>query len=192
MENTCHKRFWATLLLISALTIIIPATAAQAQTLSLISPAIANENGTLTARFGVSVVEKPILKGELEDGAELVLKCYVSLEEVSDYWINNTVASAEFVSVITFEALTKDFVMTIPGQPTPIKNSDLEALLKQGWGTIETKLGPWAALERGQQYSLSVNTTMHEAGTPEGISRFIYFWSWDTGADTTFILNFKY
>lgn len=136
--------------------------------------------------------DKPIFKGELEDGAELVLKCDVSLEEVSNYWINNKIAAAEFVSVVKFDALTKEFVMTVPSRSTTLRSRNLDTILESGWGTIEVGLGPWAALERGQQYSLSINTTMIEAGAPEGLSRFIYFWSWDAGTDTTFILNFTY
>jgi len=178
--------------LLAALSVIIFAGVALAQTLSLMTPAIANENGILTARFGVTVVEKPILKGELEDGAELVLKCKIDLYAVSDYWLDSTVSSASFESVLKYESLTKEFSMVLPGRDTPLKNKDLEALLQEGWSIIEARLGPWDMLERGQQYSLSLQTTMNEVGAPEGFSRFIYFWSWDAGADNTFQLNFTF
>jgi len=82
--------------------------------------------------------------------------------------------------------------MVLPGRDTPLKNKDLEALLQEGWSIIEARLGPWDMLERGQQYSLSLQTTMNEVGAPEGFSRFIYFWSWDAGADNTFQLNFTF
>lgn len=33
---------------------------------------------------------------------------------------------------------------------------------------------------------------MNEVDAPEGISRFLYFWSWDAGVDNTFHLNFTF
>ena len=33
---------------------------------------------------------------------------------------------------------------------------------------------------------------MNEADAPDGLSRFIYFWSWDAGADASFQLDFTY
>lgn len=175
-----------------AMAVILFSSAAQAQTLSLMAPSIANENGALVARYGVTVVEKPILKGELEDGAQLVLKCAMELFEVSDYWLDATVSSANFESTIRYDQLTKEFVMTLPGRDNPLRNKDIETLLLKGWGSIKATLGPWNMLERGQEYSLRLITTMNEADAPEGISRFIYFWSWDAGADNTFHLNFTF
>lgn len=190
MNNVVSKHMQVALL--AALLLILSATGAMAQTLSLMAPAIANENGSLTARFGVTVVEKPILKGELEDGSELVLKCAIELFEELDYWFDSTVSSASFESTLKYDQLTKEFVMTVPGRTQPFRDKDIESLLKRGWSTIKIKLGPWSMLERGQAYSLRLITTMNEAGAPEGLSRFIYFWSWDAGADNTFHLNFTF
>jgi hypothetical protein len=175
-----------------ALIVIIFASSALAQTLSLMAPSLANISGALTARFGVIVEEIPILKGELEDGAALVLKCEVELHKENEYWLNKEISAASFESVLKFDALTKTFTMTLPDRSNPLRNTDLKQLLKEGWGTIEARLGSWSMLERGQKYSLKLSTTMNEDGAPEGISRFIYFWSWDVGANNSFQLNFTY
>lgn len=190
MNNVDSKHMRAVLL--AGLLLVLSASGAMAQTLSLMAPAIANDNGSLTARFGVTVVEKPILKGELEDGAVLVLKCAIELFEEMDYWLDSTVSAASFESTLKYDQLTKEFVMTVPGRETPLRDKDIESLLRKGWASIKIKLGPWSMLERGQAYSLRLITTMNEAGAPEGFSRFIYFWSWDAGADNTFHLNFTF
>lgn len=192
MENNDPKRSRVWRAILVGLTVLLLATAARAQTLSLMAPTIANDNGALTARFGVTVVEKPILKGELEDGAELILKCTVELFEVAHYWMDSTVSSAHFESIIKFDRLTKEFVMTIPGRATPLRDPNLEAILTKGWGNIKATLGPWNMLKEGQQYSLKLITTMNEVDAPEGLSRFFYFWSWDAGSDNTFHLNFTF
>ncbi|QGY39428.1 DUF4390 domain-containing protein [Pseudodesulfovibrio cashew] len=192
MRNAPFTRLPAGLLLLVWLAVILSAGTAWAQTLSLRAPAIADENGSLTVRFGVSVVELPVLKGELEDGAELALKCMVKLFKVREYWLDGSVASGSFESVIRFDRLAQEFVMTVPGRTVPLRNGNLPALLSEGWGTIRTVLGPWSMLEHGQNYSLRLITTMNEVDAPEGLERFLYFWSWDAGSDNTFHLNFTF
>lgn len=187
---TYHLRphvFFGTLL-----AILISASMACAQNLSLQAPSLANDAGALLARFGVIVEEEPVLKGDLENGAELKLRCDVELHETNEYWLDRKISSATFESTLKYDALKKEFVMLLPGRDTPLRNSDIVRLLKEGWGTIEVSLGQWTMLERGKKYSLSLNTTMNETGAPEGITRFLYFWSWDAGANNAFQLDFTY
>ncbi|ADU61171.1 MAG: DUF4390 domain-containing protein [Pseudodesulfovibrio sp.] len=177
---------------VAALVLLLAPLAARAQTINLMAPSIANVSGMLTARFGVTVVEKVMLKGELQDGAQLALRCAVSLYKARDYWLDGHLASSSFESVLSSDPLTGEFLMTLPGRSTPLRAKDIETLLREGWGTIEVSLGPWDMLERGQKYSLILNTSMNEADAPDGVSRFIYFWSWDAGADASFQLDFTY
>ncbi|MCJ2165623.1 MULTISPECIES: DUF4390 domain-containing protein [unclassified Pseudodesulfovibrio] len=174
------------------LVILLLAGSALAQSLSLMAPSLANVRGRLTARFGVAVEEKPILKGELEDGGVLVLKCQVRLIEANDYWFNRVISEAQFESILKFDPLTRDFIMSLPDRETLLRNTDLGKLLDEGWGTIEASLGEWALLDRGRKYSLLLHTSMNEQDAPEGVMRYIYFWSWDAGADNSFQLDFTF
>lgn len=179
-------------LLLTLVACLILSGTAHAQSLSLLTPSIANVNGALTARFGVEVETLPALKGELEDGIVLKLKCEASLYEASDYWLDSHLSTSTFESILNYDPLTKEFVMSIPGRETPLKNTDLPQLLDEGWKHIETVLGPWNMLIRGENYSLEIHTGINEADAPEGLTKIIYFWSWDTGANATFLLNFTY
>jgi hypothetical protein len=196
--SRARVRAWATprtlsrLLTGAVLVLTLAVSTARAQTISLMAPSIANASGMLTARFGVAVEEMPVLKGELEDGAQLALRCEVRLYEVSDYWFDSHLSTVVFESALAYEPLAKEFVLTLPGRSSPLRNKDLVALLREGWGTVEAPLGPWDMLERGRKYSLRLDTSMSEADAPQGISRFIYFWSWDTGANNSFQLDFTY
>jgi len=190
MSTTDYTRL--TTGLASALVVLIFASGAFAQNLSLTAPSLANVSGVLTARFGVVVEEKPILKGELQDGAKLVLRCELELYKGNEYWFDWQISSASFESVLKYDALTKAFTLTLPDREIPLRNTDIELLLKEGWGTIEASLGSWSMLERGQKYSLKLSTTMNEEGAPAGFSRFLYFWSWDAGTDNSFQLDFTY
>jgi hypothetical protein len=174
------------------LVLLLAASPARAQAISLKAPSLANVSGVLTARFGINVDEVVVLKGELEDGAHLALRCSISLHKTRDYWLDGHLASASFVSMLSREPLSGEFVMTLPGRAAPLRGKDLPALLAEGWGAVEVGLGPWDMLERGRKYSLSLDAFMNDADAPEGVSRFIYFWSWDAGAGTTFQLDFTY
>ena len=174
------------------LAVLLFAVSAAAQSLSLTAPSLANVQGRLTALFGITVEEKPILKGELEDGGVLVLRCELVLAEPNAYWFDNTISEAEFESVLKYDALSREFTMTLPGRETPLRNVDLPRLLREGWGTIEVGLGSWALLDRGRKYRLKLSTSMHEQDAPQGMMRFIYFWSWEAGAENAFQLDFTF
>ena len=195
MCNPDFKRagaFPAVLFPAALLAVLILTGVAMAQSLSLKAPTLANVNGRLTARFGIVVEDRPILKGELEDGAVLVLKCEVRLLEPRDYWLDREISEVRFQSRLNFDPLTREFVMTLPDRQTPLRNKDLSTVLDEGWGTIGATLGSWALLDRGKKYSLRLHTSMNEEGAPEGVMRYIYFWSWDAGADNAFQLDFTF
>jgi len=156
------------------------------------APDIANDNGALKVRFGVTVVESLLLKSELKEGRELVLKCAVELFKVRDYWLDGSVSSAMFQAEIRYDRLKEEFVMTLPNRDTPLRDTDFDTLLEKGWGSIETTLGPWNMLQSGNDYSLRLITTINEKDAPEGFYRFLYFWSWDAGVDNTFHLHFTF
>lgn len=179
-------------LLLALAAILMLGGTAMAQSLSLLTPSIANVNGALTARYGVEVETLPAIKGELEDGLVLKLKCRADLYEAMDYWLDAHLSTAEFESILSYDALTREFQMTLPDKESPLRDTDLPALLKKGWGTIESVLGPWNMLVRGEKYNLHIETSINEADAPEGLTKIIYFWSWDSGSSAIFRLNFTY
>lgn len=191
IAHDSHKLGTVTVIATFLVCLLFSGTA-MAQSLSLLTPSIANVNGALTARFGVEVESLPAVKGELEDGLELRLKCRADLYETMDYWLDSHISTATFESVLRFDSLKKEFTMTLPGRETLLRDADLPTLLKEGWSAIEAVLGPWNMLVRGEQYSLQIQTTISEADAPEGITKYIYFWSWDSSPTATFLLNFTY
>lgn len=174
------------------LVTLLLASAAQARSLSLKPPSLANTKGWITARFGVAVEDLPILKGELEDGATLVLTCEVGLLEGRDYWLDREVASGRYICELHFDALKREYVLTPARGGQAVRGRDIGKLLEAEWGSIEVGLGSWALLQRGSHYSLRIRTIMNEKDAPDGIMRYIYFWSWDAGAENSFQLDFTY
>jgi hypothetical protein len=177
---------------LALLAVLALASVALAQGLSLKPPSLANVNGRVTARFGVAVEELPILKGELEDGLELVLSCNIGLYRINDYWMDDEIASGIFVSSLRFDPLTREYVMTLSRGEQSIRNQNIKKLLDEGWGEVEVGLGSWALLDRGVKYSLRLKTSMNEKGAPDGFMSYFYFWSWNPGAENSFQLDFTY
>lgn len=165
---------------------------ASAQTLSLSAPALANKDGALAARFGVMVKDLGHLRQELENGSDIELRCDVALYRVSDYWLDSTLAETELSSILSYDSLKREYVLTLPGNREKLRDTDMNALLDRGWSTLEVGLGSWDRLIRGSTYSLRLAVDLVEADAPRGLTRYLYFWSWDTGAGTTFELTFKY
>ncbi|BCS89159.1 DUF4390 domain-containing protein [Pseudodesulfovibrio sediminis] len=163
-----------------------------AQTLTLTAPSLANVRGRLTARFGVSVAELPVLKGELMDGDVLVLKCRVGLYKDSAYWLDDEISMAYFWSSVKYDTATNEFVMKLASEEALLRGSDLGQLLARGWSKLEIQLGSWALLDRGQKYSLKIDTSLKEQGAHEGLMRYVFFWDWESGSDNSFQLDFTY
>lgn len=187
-----HRTFNRAVAGLALLFTLLCCGVALAQTLSLMAPDIANDNGALKVRFGVTVVEKPTLRDELSQGHVMVLKSVIELFKVRDYWMDGSIASTTFESTLSFDRLTREYVVTLPNKSNPVSDKDLDVVLKKGWGRIDALLGPWNMLEPGKDYSLRLITTMNEKDAPGGFYRFLYFWSWDAGSDSTFHLNFTF
>ncbi|MBG0790964.1 MAG: DUF4390 domain-containing protein [Desulfovibrionaceae bacterium] len=174
------------------LAVLALAPAALAQSLSLKPPSLNDVQGRIVARFGVAVEDVPILKGELEDGLDLVLRCEVSLYRKNDFWMDSEVASGTFISELRYDSLAQEYVMTLPGTEHLVRGKDIGKLVEEGWKAIEVGLGSWTLLERGARYSLRLRTAMNEKGAPEGFMRYLYFWSWNPGAENSFQMDFTY
>lgn len=176
----------------AAVLMLLLTSTAFGQGLNLMTPAIANVSGVLTARFGVTVEERPALRKGLENGAKLVLKSRVRLFRVKDYWMDSLIAASNYESVLQYEPLSKEFILTLPGHHGPLRSDDLFSLISEGWAVIEASLCPWSELVKGEHYSLRMDISMNEADAPDGLSGLLYFWSWNSGANNTFELDFIY
>jgi len=176
----------------AVVAILLMADCAMAHTLSLTAPSLANVRGRVTARFTVAVEELPVLKGELMDGEVLMLKCRVQLSESNDYWLDDEVTSALFWSTLKYDSLTRQFVMKSSDRADELRGADIGSLLQEGWTGIEVVLGSWALLDRGEKYSLVVETILNEYGAHEGVMKYILFWDWDSASTNSFQLDFTH
>jgi len=175
-----------------ALGLCLWAPVARAQSLVLSNLVVDNQSGALTARFGVSLDSLAEMSDTLNNGVTLALTCRGKLARKGGLLSGPQVAAAEMVCRIKYDSLTKEYAMTLPGREAPLKNARLDELLRTGWSTLSMDLGSWSILERGQEYTLSLDIRLHQVDIPNWFRRTLFFWAWDVAPQASYQLHFKY
>jgi hypothetical protein len=172
----------------------IPGSArAQGEGLYLDNLVLDNQAGEITARFGVDVVGLEKIRRALEDeGAVLGLICTAIIDRKRTMWMNSELATTEYVSRLSKDALSNEYVLRSPGMPEPMRSKELEPLLEKGWGGITLSLGPWSMLKPGSEYGLNLTIELKRADVPAWLDYTLFFWSWDVYPSTTYQLDFLY
>ena len=175
-----------------ALTLVLWASAACAQSLVLSNLVVDNKAGSLTARFGVSMDDAAELTDSLQSGATLALTCKARLSRKSGMFGSPDIAAAEITSRLKYDSLTKEYSLALPGREGPLKNVGLHDLLRTGWGELTLDLGPWRMLERDRDYTLTLDLRLYQTDIPNWFRRTLFFWAWDVAPSATYQLHFKY
>lgn len=178
--------------LVFALALSLWAQAAMAQSLVLSNLVVDNQSGALAARFGVSLDSLAEVSDALQGGVTLALTCRGKLTSQGGWLSSPQVAAAEMVSRLKYDSLTKEYALTLPGREAPVKNARLDELLRTGWGSLALDMGPWKVLERGKEYTLTLDIRLHQTDIPGWFRRTLLFWSADLAPQASYQLHFKY
>ncbi|OGR35028.1 MAG: hypothetical protein A2051_10460 [Desulfovibrionales bacterium GWA2_65_9] len=194
MQRTRRPTLAATTVLALALAqvLVLWTSAAAAQSLVLSNLVVDNKAGSLTARFGVSVDGVAELAESLQSGATLALTCKAKLSRKSGLFGSPQLAAAELTSRLKYDALTKEYSLLLPGREGQLKNTGLQELLRAGWGELTLDMGSWQMLERDREYTLTLDTRLHQTDIPNWFRRTLFFWSWDVAPSASYQLHFKY
>lgn len=166
---------------------------AQGEGLHLNNLVLDNQAGEVTARFGVDVIGLEKVRQALEeDGAVLGLICTATIERKRTIWMNSELASTEYVSRLSKNALSNEYVLNIPGSSEPLRSKELASLLEKAWGGITLRLGPWSMLETGEGYILDLNIELKRSDVPAWLQYTLFFWSWDVFPGANYQLDFRY
>lgn len=163
-----------------------------AQELSLGNLVVDNRQNVVMARFGLRVEGAEALGRRVMDGETLGLICQASLSKARDYWFNRLLARREFVSVLSYDALARQFVLELPGRGQPARDADLAALLGRSWSDLALDLGPSKALDRGERYLLDLYVGLERVDAPDWLKRTLFFWSWSAAPPARYQLDFTY
>lgn len=165
---------------------------ALAQDLTLSNLVVDNRQNVVMARFGLRVEGTDALGRRVMEGETLGLVCQASLYKDRDYWFDRLLARREFVSVLGYDSLSRQFVLELPGQARPVRDADLGALLKRAWSDIALDLGPSRILDRGERYLLDLYVGLEQTDPPDWLKRTLFFWSWSAAPPARYQLAFTY
>jgi len=177
--------------LVLALGLCLWAQSASAASLVLSNLVVDNQAGVLAARFGVSLDSQAEVSDALTSGVTLALTCKCKLTKRGGVFSSPQVAAADMVIRVKYDSLTKEYLMLLPGRDAPLKNVRLDELLRAGWGALSLEMGPWKVLERGQNYTLSLDIRLHQVDIPNWFRRTLFFWAWDVAPQASYQLHFK-
>ncbi len=164
----------------------------RAQHIQLSNLILDNEAGAIAVRFSLALEEDEPLAAMLKEGTVVALRCQASLSRKRKYWADEQIAEAELVSRIRNDALTREFVVEMPGKPQPARSVNLPALLGQTWDKIAMDLGPFSSLKRGEEYVLELKVTLAHDDVPAWMRWALFFWSWKVAPTTTYQMEFLY
>lgn len=179
------------LVVIFAIALCLCAHVAAAANLSLQNLVVDNQSGVLAARFGISVDSLAEVSDALTSGMTLDLNCRTRLTRRGGLFSSTQIAAATLDSRLKYDALTREFSLSLPGREAPLKGAHLAELLREGWGTLTLEMGPWRAMERGQDYTLSLDVRLHQVDIPNWFRRTLFFWTWDVAPQASYQLHFK-
>lgn len=185
----------AALVLCAALALHVPQARAQPPRglrLALDDLVVDNQAGRLASRFSLSVSDTDQLGAVLRGGATLTLACEAVLYRQRSLWTDKELARGRLDSRLAADQLTREFLLWPPGRPRPLRDRDLARLLAQGWGGLSLDLGPFGLLERGNDYTLSLDVRLVQEEVPGWLKDSLFFWSWEAAPSLNYDMDFSY
>lgn len=151
--------------------------------------------GTIVVRVGISVDNEAGLHDMLKDGASVQLTAELQLERLRSLWTNVTLAEQTYTSMLRHNPLTREFLLYMPGETTPVADRNLSRLLAATWHKLSFPLGPVDLLrqaEAGSQYRISVYLTLRHTEVPPWLAKAFVFWSKEVVEPVTLAIPFSF
>lgn len=152
------------------------------------------EADNIIAKLSIGVDNITGLYEMLKDGASVELEITARLERVRTFWTNVTLMETNVVSTLQHNPLTREFVLYLPGETTPMLDKNLDRLLAATWKKFAATVGTLAALdgEKDTEYRVVLTLNLHHAKPPPWLTQSFMLWSKKIVAPETVELPFRY
>ena len=181
-----RRRFlrWSVFALVwgMAVTCAAGASAAPPQRFLLGTPALSVVDGVLSVDCPVGVDNEDGLRDLLKDGAMLELRVSYELERKRSWWSNAGVVSGVFVSRLRHDPLTREFLLTMPGDGREIlhKDRNLTRLLYATWRTLRLPITPERIFQGddvSHEYLVTLDFELRHTELPPWLEKSPGLWS---------------
>ena len=128
---------------------------------------------TLTARIDYRLTEKAIQA--LENGVTLTFRVEVSISRERRFWLDPEVVSDQRDWQLSYDALTKRYLVRYPDNREPTSHGTLFGALNALGRVQSLPIAEGARLERGQTYTVAVRSVLDQQTLP-GPLQILAFW----------------
>ena len=148
------------------------------------TPVLVAVAGTLYADCSLSVDDEDGLRDLLKDGAVLELRISTEVERRRSWWSNADLGSGVFVSALRHDPLTREFLLTLPGdgRETLHRDRNLTRLLYATWRKLRLPILAEQAFPKGrgpQDYLITLTFELRHTELPPWLEKSPGFWSSD-------------
>ncbi len=157
------------------------------------TPIFLHDNGELLLKMSVNVDDTDGLMYMLKDGASIKLDIKSLVELPRAILSNIAVAEHTFSSTLRHDPLTREFLLTLPGEEHPRRDLNLARLLDSAWKNLRIDLASLATLRAkgpDKVFQISVTLSLRHTEVPPWLAKTVMFWSWDIVPPETITLEY--
>ncbi|MFV0348366.1 MAG: DUF4390 domain-containing protein [Halodesulfovibrio sp.] len=197
MPNIAHRHpslragIFLLFIALAALLNPLPSPAAEQQ-LQLRNFVLDNSDGQIAVRFGIGFTDLDPVRLMLKEGAQLTLECEARLSAPGTLWFSEILTHHKFTSVLTYNVLTREYIIVHGNETTLHKSTSLLKLLEGTWEELSITLGQLSALERGEDYRVTLDVRVKNDNVPPWMAKTLFFWSWDVAPSMHYTMNFTF
>lgn len=163
------------------LLILLPCLASQGMAegieLRLSDPMVSIVGKKLSVSFGVEVDGQTQLRAMLRDGAIIALEAECILSRKRSMWLNDSVSTEIYSSILSYDQLTREFLLHMPDESNPKRDRKLSRLLSDNWHDITISLNslPLAAQPPNSSYRMDLKVSLRHRENPPWLEKTLLF-----------------
>lgn len=131
---------------------------------------------TLTARIDYRLTDKAIQA--LENGVTLTFRVEVSISRERRFWLDPEVVSVQRDWQLSYDALTKRYLVRYPDDREPTSHGTLFGALNALGRVQSLQIAEGSKLEKGQTYDIGVRSVLDQQTLPGPLQVLAF---WDSG-----------
>ena len=174
------------------MALLLGASPAFAQGVSLRNLVVDNRGGDIVVRFGVEVDDPDGLARLLQHGEVLGVRAVADISLIRSYWLNRTIAEAQSAVIFRYDAVNNRYTaLTAQGQLVS-EHAELATLLSKALAEMSLGLGSWKSLVKDESYRINLEIRLSRVDVPAWLKRTLFFWDFDPTPSTHYQLDFNH
>jgi len=183
--------FFTAILSATIALVLVLASQAAGQEVTLRNLVVNNKDGAVHLRFGLRARNTEELSRYLEQGTDLRLLCTATMNLERSLWWDRELRRSAKEFLLRYDSLDDAYRFGTEENSTEERDSDLASLLRSEWQRIDMDLGPWPNEYREENLALHLTVRLVRTDVPVWLKRTLFFWSWDVVPVKNYRIRFE-